>query len=62
MVALLEPRILSIVQTLLDQVEAKGEMDVVDDLAFPLPMMVIAELLGQPRGLLRKWRTSSNSR
>ncbi len=57
-VALLEPRILSLVQTLLDQVEAKGEMDLVDDLAFPLPMMVIAELLGVPhadREQFRQW-------
>jgi cytochrome P450 len=47
-VARLEPRITSIVHSLLDQVQDKGEMDVVDDLAFPLPVMVIAELLGVP--------------
>lgn len=49
-IALLEPKIRAIVQTLLDQVQARGEMDVVDDLAFPLPIMVIAELLGVPVG------------
>ena len=32
----------------LDQVAAKGEMDVIDDLAYPLPVTVIAELLGIP--------------
>src|SRR5947199_9704477 len=42
----LEPRITSIVDTLLDQVQGKGEMDIVDDLAFPIPNTVIAELLG----------------
>lgn len=47
-VARLEPRITSIVNDLLDHVEDKGEMDVIRDLAFPLPVTVIAELLGIP--------------
>jgi cytochrome P450 len=53
-----EPRITSIVRTLLDQVAVRGEMEVVDDLAFPLPIMVIAELLGVPksdRDPFRQW-------
>jgi cytochrome P450 len=57
-VANLAPRITDIVQMLLDQVAARGEMDVVDDFVFPLPMMVIAELLGVPlrdRGRFRQW-------
>jgi cytochrome P450 len=57
-IALLEPRITSIVHTLLDQVQDKGEMDVVDDLAFPLPVIVIAELLGvlsSDRDQFRQW-------
>lgn len=33
---------------LLDQVQAKGEMDIVHDFAFPLPVIVIAEMLGVP--------------
>jgi len=33
---------------LLDQVQALGEMDVIRDLAYPLPVTVIAELLGIP--------------
>ncbi len=59
-VARLEPRITSIVQTLLDQVQGRTEMDIVDDLAFPLPVIVIAELLGVPhedRDLFRQWST-----
>jgi cytochrome P450 len=59
-IALLEPRITAIVHTLLDQVQASGEMDVVDDLAFPLPIIVIAEMLGVPdsdREQFRQWST-----
>lgn len=54
----LEPRITSIVSSLLDRVEPHGQMDVVSDLAFPLPVMVIAELLGVPladREQFRRW-------
>jgi cytochrome P450 len=57
-IARLEPRITAIVHTLLDQVQDKGEMDIVDDLAFPLPIIVIAELLGVPdsdRDQFRQW-------
>ena len=38
----------TIADRLLDKVEAKGEMDAIRDLAFPLPMLVICELLGIP--------------
>ncbi|HEY6540802.1 MAG TPA: cytochrome P450 [Ktedonobacteraceae bacterium] len=57
-VAQMEPRITAIVHDLLDEVQDKGEMDVVDDLAFPLPVIVIAELLGVPisdREQFRRW-------
>src|SRR5215469_3906940 len=37
MVAQLEPRIREIINALLDQVVAKGEMDAIKDLASPLP-------------------------
>src|SRR6266699_3408231 len=46
MVAQLEPRISAITNELLDHVATAGEMDVVRDLAYPLPVTVIAELLG----------------
>jgi cytochrome P450 len=42
----LAPRISAITHTLLDQVQARGEMDVIQDFAYPLPLTVIAELLG----------------
>lgn len=57
-IALLEPRITAIVHSLLDEVQDKGEMDTVDNLAFPLPVIVIAELLGVPasdRDQFRQW-------
>jgi cytochrome P450 len=48
MVAHMEVRIQEITSSLLDQVQALGEMDVIRDLAYPLPVTVIAELLGVP--------------
>src|SRR6266702_3630315 len=47
-VARLSDRITQIMQELLDQVRLQGKMDVVSDIAFPLPAKVIAELLGVP--------------
>jgi cytochrome P450 len=43
---------------LLDAAEARGNVDVVRDLAYPLPVTVIAELLGVPRAdreQLKRW-------
>jgi hypothetical protein len=54
----LRPRITRIVHGLLDDVERAGTMDVVRVLAYPLPVIVIAELLGIPvddRELFKKW-------
>jgi cytochrome P450 len=50
MVDRLRPRVREFTHELLDAVAAKGEMDVVRDLAYPLPANVIAELLGMPTG------------
>jgi cytochrome P450 len=46
----LRPRIEAIVDDLLDAVAARrdGRMDVVTDLAYPLPVVIICELLGVP--------------
>ena len=44
----LRPRIQAIADELLDAVEPHGEMDLSADYAFPLPITVIAELLGVP--------------
>jgi cytochrome P450 len=48
-VELLRPRIQELADELLDEVEAAGEMDLASAYAFPLPIAVIAELLGVPR-------------
>jgi len=50
MVDRLRPRVRAFTHELIDAVAAKGEMDVVRDLAYPLPANVIAELLGMPTG------------
>ncbi len=47
-IAQLSPRITEIVNELLDTVATQGKMDVMDNLAYPLPVIVIAELLGVP--------------
>ena len=46
----LRPRVQKIVDELLDAARAKQEPDIIHDLAYPLPVMVIAELLGLPAG------------
>ncbi|WP_222262903.1 cytochrome P450 [Modestobacter marinus] len=55
-VADLEPRIAELTTELLDQVDDR--FDLIDALAYPLPVIVIAELLGIPtsdRSLFRTW-------
>ncbi len=42
------PFVRDAVKELLDAAEAKGEMDVMRDLATPLPVMVIAQMMGVP--------------
>jgi cytochrome P450 len=44
----LRPRIQHVVDELLDEVEERGEADLVDDVAYPLPVTVICEMLGVP--------------
>ncbi|MXY60356.1 MAG: cytochrome P450 [Chloroflexi bacterium] len=47
-VAALEPRIREMVDSLLSKVKGKERFDLIADLAFPLPVIVIAEMLGVP--------------
>jgi cytochrome P450 len=54
----LRPRIQNIVDFLLDDVADNGEMDLVQALAYPLPVIVIAEMLGVPtedRADFKRW-------
>ena len=53
MVGMLEPRIRETVEASFDAVAEKGACDFVKDLAIPLPMIIIAELLGIPAGTAR---------
>lgn len=57
-VAGMEEHCRQVVTDLLDAVAAKGECDFVQDIAVPLPMIVIAELLGvrvEDRDRLQRW-------
>lgn len=58
MVEGLRVRIERLVDALLDDVEAQGRLELIGDLAAPLPIIVIAELLGVPasdRGDFKRW-------
>jgi cytochrome P450 len=46
----LRPYIQGVVDQLLDTAQSRGQVDIIRDLAYPLPVMVIAELLGLPAG------------
>jgi cytochrome P450 len=54
----LRDRVQAIADELLDAVQDKGQMDLVDDYAFQVPIVVIAEMLGAPiadRHRFREW-------
>jgi cytochrome P450 len=57
-ISAMRPRIQEIADELLDRVQGQGKMDLVEAFAFPLPIIVIAELLGIPaadRNQFRAW-------
>jgi cytochrome P450 len=59
-VASWRPLVQSAITDLLDAAEAKGRMDVMVDFATPLPVLVIAKLMGIPeadRPFIRQWTT-----
>ncbi len=54
----LRPRMEQIVDELIDEVAGAGAMDIIERVAYPLPVIMIAELLGVPtkdRELLKSW-------
>jgi hypothetical protein len=54
----LRPYVQNIVDELLDDAQGRGGIEIVRDLAYPLPVMVIAELLGLPasdRARFKQW-------
>ncbi|MEM7132962.1 MAG: cytochrome P450 [Chloroflexota bacterium] len=57
----LAPRIQEIADQLIDDFEGKGSVDLIDAFAFPLPIIVICELLGVPSEDRDKFRTWSHA-
>ncbi|HEY0755211.1 MAG TPA: cytochrome P450 [Ktedonobacteraceae bacterium] len=57
-IARLEDRMRAIVNELLDAGVKDGRLDIISDLAYPLPVIVIAEMLGIPaseRDMFKRW-------
>lgn len=59
-VTALKPRIEAIVEELLDSVDGEEQFDLIDSFAFPLPVIVIAEMLGVPAQDLEQFKDWSN--
>jgi pimeloyl-[acyl-carrier protein] synthase len=58
----MRPRVAQIVDEILDDADARGEIELVDDLAFKLPVTVISEMLGVPMDdheQLRTWTSAA---
>ncbi|MEH1874268.1 cytochrome P450 family protein [Nostoc sp.] len=54
----MQTRIHRLAHELIDRVQAKGEMDLIQDFALPIPMVVISEMLGvaeQDRAAFHRW-------
>lgn len=54
-------RVQAVADQLLDRVQANGQMDLIDDFAFPLPIVVILEMLGIPPEDRERFRDWSNA-
>jgi cytochrome P450 PksS len=57
----MRPRVQAIADELLDAVADQGAMDLIDVYAFPLPIIIIAEILGVPADDRDKFRAWSNA-
>jgi pimeloyl-[acyl-carrier protein] synthase len=63
MVERMRPRIESVVNDLLARVERAERMDIIGDLAYPLPAIIISEMIGAPtedRDKFRQWAIEIN--
>lgn len=56
----LHPRVQRIVDDLLNELEGKDRFDLIESLAFPMPVTVIAEMLGVPAQDMDKFKDWSN--
>lgn len=54
------PRVQQIVDALLDKAAARGEIELIGELAYPLPVTVIAEMLGVPADMHEQFRAWSD--
>ena len=61
MIADLEPRIREVTNELLDAAAERGDMDLIDDVAIPLPVTIIAEILGVEPAHQEKFKKWSDS-
>lgn len=52
----LRPRVAALADELIDKVSGQGACDLHDDIAFPLPVVIIAELLGVPTADLERFK------
>ena len=59
-VAELQPRIQRMVEELLDDLEGRDKFDLIEGFAFPLPVTVIAEMLGVPPQDMDRFKDWSN--
>lgn len=57
----LAPRIQALADELLDRVQGRGQMELIEEYAFPLPISVIAELLGIPAQDRQRFRSWSSA-
>ncbi|ANN32605.1 cytochrome P450 [Bacillus thuringiensis serovar coreanensis] len=61
MIAQLDKRIEKIADDLISNIERKGTLNLVDDYSFPLPIIVISEMLGIPKEDQAKFRIWSHA-
>lgn len=61
MIEELRGRITEIANELIDDMQDRSRIDIIDDFAFPLPIIVICEMLGVPSEDRDKFRTWSNT-
>ncbi|MEZ4676890.1 MAG: cytochrome P450 [Caldilineaceae bacterium] len=61
MITAMQTRVQGIADKLLDRVIDQGAMDLIDDYAFPLPIVVITELLGAPADDRKRFRDWSDA-
>lgn len=61
MIAQLDGRIQRIADDLISDIERKGKLNLVDDYSFPLPIIVISEMLGIPKEDQEKFRIWSHA-